>query len=355
MLKKIMHLDIATFIAFLAGKKIPILDQGQIHFKTFGEEQKPSIEHYKQFILPNIHKYEEQRINLLKIFRIRCFLFIPILITILTLSTLWYYLMDAYGITTEIKNYTMGTGLLLGVAVLWVYAPVSKYKLAIKSEIFPLIFSFFRGSLIYQVKSDFPLKSVLSSGIIPLYDYKFMEDSIKGTYKDVKLHLTQATLEIANKAGKNNTRKTIFKGIIIQLSMNRSFYGKTIVRKDAGVIGNLFGKQFETLQNVKLEDPVFEKQFEVYASDQIEARYLLNPSFMERLIQLAKLFNNEPIQCSFFENSLLITISSSKDYFEPGSIFAPATFEEDINTVLEQMHLIFQIIDILKLNEKNRL
>jgi hypothetical protein len=137
--------------------------------------------------------------------------------------------------------------------------------------------------------------------------------------------------------------------------MNKPFIGKTIVKADAGIIGNLFGGMFEKLQKVKLEDPIFEKKFEVYSSDQIEARYLLSTSFMDRLLQLSKLFDNAKIQCSFFENTLFMMIPSNKNYFEMSSIFVPATFEEDINTIMEEMNLIFQIIDILKLNEKNRL
>ena len=37
---------------------------------------------------------------------------------------------------------------------------------------------------------------------------------------------------------------------------------------------------------MKLENPDFEKTFDVYSTDQIEARYLLSPSMMERLLAL---------------------------------------------------------------------
>ena len=82
--------------------------------------------------------------------------------------------------------------------------------------------------------------------------------------------------------------------------MNKSFNGKTIVRKDIGLIGNWFRKTFTSLENVKLEDPTFEKRFEVFSDDQIEARYLLTVTFMERLTQLAETFGGKTIQCCFF-------------------------------------------------------
>ena len=72
--------------------------------------------------------------------------------------------------------------------------------------------------------------------------------------------------------------------------MNKRFKGKTVVRKDSGIIGNWFKKKFSSLKNVKLEDPNFEKMFEVYSDDQVESRYLLTVTFMERLKELAETF-----------------------------------------------------------------
>lgn len=39
---------------------------------------------------------------------------------------------------------------------------------------------------------------------------------------------------------------------------------------------------------VRLEDPEFEKIFVVYSSDEVEARYILSTSFMERLVEFRK-------------------------------------------------------------------
>jgi len=40
------------------------------------------------------------------------------------------------------------------------------------------------------------------------------------------------------------------------------------------------------MKRVGLVDPVFEKIFEAYGTDQVEARYLLTPTFMQRLVRL---------------------------------------------------------------------
>jgi Protein of unknown function (DUF3137) len=109
------------------------------------------------------------------------------------------------------------------------------------------------------------------------------------------------------------------------------------------------------MQKVTLEDPQFEDKFEVYSTDQIEARYLLTTSFMERLLALSRLFSGQGLQAAFHEKHLLLLLNAQENMFEASSIFQPATFTDDIQTILEEMKQIFSLIDHLKLYEQTRL
>ncbi len=141
--------------------------------------------------------------------------------------------------------------------------------------------------------------------------------------------------------------------------MNKNFNGQTIVLKDRGMIGsfltiqkngNWIKPEFFAFEKVKLEDPVFEKIFNVYSTDQIEARYLLTTAFMERLITLTEIFKNNPIECSFYDDHLLITIQC-KNLFTPGPINKSEDFIDDSKILLKSINTIFEIIDILKLDQ----
>ena len=92
--------------------------------------------------------------------------------------------------------------------------------------------------------------------------------------------------------------------------------------------------------------------FEVYSDDQVESRYLLTVSFMERLKELAETFGGKSIQCCFYNKELFMMIPIKKDMFEPGSIFEPEDFIDDSKNLLKELNLIFNIIDQLKLNMK---
>lgn len=148
-----------------------------------------------------------------------------------------------------------------------------------------------------------------------------------------------------------------FSGLLITIDVPKRFSGHTIVRRDGGKLGNWFSKKFSsTLKQVQLEDPRFEQRYEVYSTDQVEARYLLTNTFMERLVALEELFaaangGRCAIQCAFKDGKLLFTIPTAKEWFATGSIFKPANFIGEINLILQQMDQLFAIIDVLQLDD----
>ena len=73
---------------------------------------------------------------------------------------------------------------------------------------------------------------------------------------------------------------------------------------------------------------------------------------MERLLELAEIFENSKIELCFENENLIIKIPLRKPIFEPGPITEPEDFIDDAQSLLKEMHLIFQIIETLKLNMK---
>ena len=132
------------------------------------------------------------------------------------------------------------------------------------------------------------------------------------------------------------------------VGMKKPFKGQTVVLKDSGLLNKFKG--FPDMERVKLEDVVFEKHFEVYSTDQIEARYLLTTAFMERILQLKKLYRGKKIEISFYANKLLLAIDTRENMFEPCSFFKTNLNKKKFDQVFEQFWMIFSIIHVLKLN-----
>jgi hypothetical protein len=335
----------------------------------------PFAEHYQRYVRPHVQRFEQERLAMLVEFRRRLMVALPI-VALLLLATLIYALLVAYGhplvmswfptrkVALETIEPTLFVcALICGVLGWWSGKPVTAYNSSVKAVIFPQIFSFFGADFAYREKPPISMESLKPSGIIPSYDGARLEDYVRGTHEGVQLELLEAKLTQRQGSGKSRRTVTVFKGVCVVLSMNKYFKGRTMVKKDMGAVGNaisgwvnglLGGREQQPVQRIHLEDPVFEKQFEVQSTDQVEARYLLTTSFMERLLSVAELFG-KGIQASFYDNRLLLMISSPDNRFETASIFQPATFVEDSKTILAEMQAIFGIIDALKLNERTGL
>jgi hypothetical protein len=300
--------------------------------------EKPFAPHYERFIKPEIQAFEHKRIATLKSFSQR-------------FSGGWRLLGAVVIMGIVFPVFRDLLWIIFPAIVAWCYLPISRYNDSIKKTIFPHIFSFFGDDFRYDPESLVGIGSLEPSAILPAYDEAVLSDSIRGSHQNVTLDILWAYLYLKKRDRKETRTITVFEGIFIFLSMNKSFSGQTIVKRDRGLM-NWADKPPEGLEKVSLEDPRFEKDFEVYASNQIEARYLLTPSFMERLQGLSDLFGKTDIQASFYNQNLLLMIPLTKRYFDTGSIFQPATFTEEIQSILEEMNLIFKIIEELKLHEK---
>ncbi len=240
------------------------------------------------------------------------------------------------------------------VLILMPYIPIYLYSYAIEKDVFPLIFRYFDEKAAYKVRGTFK-DSYKEFGIAPHYNEANIGTYVALDYKEVHIELLETELIYATGSGRDESTKTVFKGLTVILNMNKPFKGKTLVKKDPGAFGKLFEKPPAGLENIKLEDPVFEKQFEVYASDQIEARYILTPSFMENLLKISKSLGNKGVQCSFFNDKLFMMFDLDYEYFAPSSLFNPATFIETSQNIIAHMNAIFSMINILKLYQHTKL
>lgn len=140
-----------------------------------------------------------------------------------------------------------------------------------------------------------------------------------------------------------------FRGVVVQFDMNKEFKGHTFFHENSFNAKKIpFNKQ--KYNKVDLESITFENKYNVYSTDQIEARYLLTPSMMERIENLKFTFKAKYVRGSFKANKLTLAIHTGKDMLAMGSDYK----DSDANTFQElydEMISILKIVDELKLNE----
>lgn len=173
-----------------------------------------------------------------------------------------------------------------------------------------------------------------------------------------EIHSEYKTETRDSKGHKQTQWHTIFKGLFFVADFNRNFHGTTVVLPD--LAEKMFGFLGKTLQSwnlsrdqlIKLEDPEFEKLFVVYGTDQIEARYILTTTMMERLTAYhhkAKKTTGKNIFVAFTGNKIFLAIACDKNLFEP-RIFSSNDDFKLIQEYFESMQLAAGIVEELKLN-----
>jgi hypothetical protein len=158
-----------------------------------------------------------------------------------------------------------------------------------------------------------------------------------------------------SKGHRQETWVTIFKGIFFVADFNKHFNGKTYVLPDAGSDFLGIGKFFEKWkigrgELVKLENPDFENLFTVYGNDQVEARYILSPALMQRLVEFSGKANTD-LHISFLNSKVFIAVSIEKDLFEP-HVFSSGIKADYLYEYFHYLDLVTGIVEDLNLNTR---
>src|SRR5262249_17869964 len=159
------------------------------------------------------------------------------------------------------------------------------------------------------------------------------EDCFSGERFKCGFTLYEAHLEEKHQTKNGTSYSTVFRGQVVRIAFPKKFLGTTVVRRDLGWFNfvNRFGNG--NLQRVGLEDSKFERDFEVYGTDQVEARELVHPVFMERLLALEAHFDGKRLRCAFEGGDLLLAVEG-RDRFELGSMFRPLADRDRVRIVV---------------------
>ncbi len=183
------------------------------------------------------------------------------------------------------------------------------------------------------------------SYVIHPYKTSNFDDMFEGNYKGVRYKLYETSSDT------RGVKKPVFRGAILKIDINKNFKGHIIVCKDT----LLHGSPKWDLRHTVLEDVEFEEKFDVFTDDEIEARYLLTTTFMQRLNNLKNVFAADKISCAFYNSELFIALFTKKDLFTITMLDKPVYDFTLYETLHNEIISIYKIIDHFKLNEKTGL
>lgn len=234
----------------------------------------------------------------------------------------------------------------------------AKIKTFYKSKVIPALINNLSKDLNYFPNKGFTEEEFKFSKIYTRDSDRYKtEDLIEGTIDKTSLKFAEVHSEYKSTDKDGNTSwHTIFRGIYYKSDFHKNFKGETYILTDYSEktifkgIGKFFQrKNFMRPDLVQLEDPEFEKEFVVYSTDQIEARYILSLSVMSKLTEFKKQVKD--VQLSFINNYMYLTISNKTDLFEP-NYFSSEKDKKDLKLYYKYLSLVIGIVEELKLNDR---
>jgi hypothetical protein len=222
-----------------------------------------------------------------------------------------------------------------------------EYRRLYKDRVLPFLAGRI-GNFTYREATQDAVRKLHTYRILPEFDSCDADDEIAGTHRGLPVAIVEARLR--QRSEESST--TVFDGLLVELTLPRSLTATTAVLTDEGAIGNLKARwRSGAMDRVRLEDPRFEGRFEAYSNDQVEARALLTPAFMERFMALASAAGFSLPGALAEGNRLVVALPKREggDLFEPPPYWQPAggrvllKLEEDIRAVLSMADTVIDL------------
>lgn len=262
----------------------------------------------------------------------------------------WLYLVNTYPVMLNRKNspdelLIQVTAGLIFLLLWWAYKISKNFEKKVKQGVIENFLAFF-GDFKWFSNQSISVQEANESKLFYLSDTVVGDDYFEGCHRGVKIKISEVSMTKGN--GKN--KRINFEGVCVLLDFNKNCFKHTIVVEDNKLL-RLFEKP-SGLEPVELEDPEFNKIFDVYSQDQVESRYILTTSFMERFKNLKNVYKSKSVKASFKNNSILLAIPCNKDMFKLGELTKPITDSGQIQTLFEEFVAVLSIVDLLKLDSK---
>ena len=237
------------------------------------------------------------------------------------------------------------TAIAGGVFLYCISNALANYKTSFKLDVIGYALKFLDESLTINPNSGVGEKEFINAQLFTNRPDRYStEDFVSGKADKTSFYFAEVHAEYKTETTTKNGTQTqwheIFRGILFTADFNKNFNGLTVVRPrgfgssmSAWFSKNVFSIDSKNL--IKLENIEFEKTFVTYGADQVEARYILTPSMMEKILKL-NAQSRDTISLSFIYTKMYIAFPIDRNCFEAPifkTLLNPNLLNEDVATI----------------------
>lgn len=230
------------------------------------------------------------------------------------------------------------------------YYPLHKLNKLSKNFLVDKICSFL--DLEYDIDGGaFPLEVFEEVELLPCNSCSELKDYFYGHFEGIDFSFAECKLTSTNML--DGTSHTDYHGILFQFTLPQSLNEQILITHNPGFEnfhhkGELLNKK----QRVIIDDPSFEQNFTVYATDETEARSLLTPAVRKLITGFTDKLKKRPyikdeIQLAFKGSHLLLAVPIKESWFEGGCSFQSMNDPARVERILEEISVAYEMVELL--------
>lgn len=184
----------------------------------------------------------------------------------------------------------------------------------------------------------------------------FVSGTVGKTYIEFSEVHAKYLIQDQDEDGNSRDRwEKLFDGLIFKADFNKHFNGEYFIFTEKpsrpSRLERLINREEDRLkEKIETEDREFNRQFYVYGTDQVEARYILSASFMRRLLDF-KQKTDKKIRLSFIGSAIYVAIPYKRNLFEP-RYRSSVVDKEDTAEFYYDLRTVIDIVKELDLNTR---
>ncbi len=211
-------------------------------------------------------------------------------------------------------------------------------------RVLPLLAARF-GNLSFRSPAQFDLQAFTAVRLFDDFDRAVSDNEFFGTHRGLPISIV--TLLLTSGSGKE--RRVSFEGLLVEVTLPRHLQATTAVIAGTGSFGQLrHWLKTSDRRHVDLEDSRFAASYDVWSTDQIAARALLTPAFMERLLALngpASNIDGRPLVVARDNRLTLVIPRSGRDHFLAPGFREAAASRASLIALYDQIAGVLAVAD----------
>ncbi len=201
------------------------------------------------------------------------------------------------------------------------------------------------GNLSFRSPAQFDLQAFTAVRLFDDFDRAVSDNEFFGTHRGLPISIV--TLLLTSGSGKE--RRVSFEGLLVEVTLPRHLQATTAVIAGTGSFGQLrHWLKTSDRRHVDLEDSRFAASYDVWSTDQIAARALLTPAFMERLLALngpASNIDGRPLVVARDNRLTLVIPRSGRDHFLAPGFREAAASRASLIALYDQIAGVLAVAD----------